>query len=102
MGLLKLFSKPAAELLRLPSGSFTISREGNIVVGTIPSSYPAAELEEVARCVLSAFRGAAEAQIPLSELIIQYPAFKITARELRGGAVVFLTPESASTPANRK
>ncbi len=102
MGLLKIFSKPAAELLRLPSGSFSVSREGTIVVGTIPSSYPAEELEEVARCVLAAFRGAAEAQVPLSELVIQYPSFKITARELRGGAVVFLVPVTASAPANPK
>ncbi len=97
MGLLNMFSKPAASLLRLPSGSFTISREGNIVVGTIPSIYPPDLLEELARCVLAAFRGAVEAQAPLTELIIQYPGFKITARELRGGAVVFLVPEALAT-----
>ncbi len=95
MELLKFFSKPTNEPLSLPVGSFTVSREGSIVVGTISSAYPPAELQAIARIVLAAFREAARAHLPCSELIIEYSSLKITARELRGGAVVFLAPAVA-------
>jgi len=35
----------------------------------------------------------------LNELIIQYSSLKIVARELRGGAIVFLTPQALATTA---
>jgi len=101
MGLLSLFSKPAPTLLRLPSGSFTVDREGTVVVGTVPSSFPTELTEDIGRQVLAAFREAADAQLPLSELIINYPSLTITTRELRGGALVFLAPK-ASFAASRQ
>ena len=94
MGLLSLFSKPAATLFRLPSGSFTVDREGSVVVGTLPSSFPQSLVRDIAREVLAAFRGAEAAQLPLSELIVDFPSLKITARDLRGGAVIFLSPKA--------
>lgn len=98
MALLTLFSKPPATLLKLPSGSFTVDREGSVVVGTIPSSFPAELLNLVAQEVLAAFRSAESVQVPLSELIINFASLKITARELRGGAVVFLAPQTHAAP----
>ena len=44
--------------------------------------------------MLTAFRQAQQAHLPLSELIIHYGALKLLARELRGGAIVFLMPQS--------
>jgi len=44
--------------------------------------------------VLSTFQAAREAGIPLTELIADYAALKLTARELRGGAIIFLAPRS--------
>lgn len=93
MGLLKLFAKSAPPLLRLPSGSFTVDRGGNILVSTIPSAFPDMLVREIARCVLETFRDAQNAQLPLSELIVDYPSFKISAREMRGGAMIFLSPK---------
>jgi hypothetical protein len=101
MGLLDLFSKSAPTLLRLPSGSFTVDRNGGIITRTLPSSFPAELLQEVAGQVLSAFRDAAASQLPLSEIIIHFSSLKITARELRGGAIVFLAPKTAPGPANQ-
>ena len=98
MGLLSLFSKPAATLVRLPSGSFTVDREGCVLMGTLPSSFPAQLVKDIARQVLAAFSEAAAAQLPLSELVINYPSFKIAARELRGGAIVFLSPKAPTSP----
>ncbi|HSU54422.1 MAG TPA: hypothetical protein VLT36_10210 [Candidatus Dormibacteraeota bacterium] len=99
MGLLNLFSKPATTLFRLPSGSFTVDRDGAIIVGTLPSSFPEELVHEIAEQILTAFKDGAAAQLPLSEIIINYPSLRIAAKELRGGAIVFLTPKvSVSTP----
>ena len=98
MGPLSLFSKPAPTLVRLPSGSFTVDREGYVLMGTLPSSFPASLIKDIARQVLTAFSEAAAAQLPLAELIIHYPSLKVTARELRGGAIVFLSPTASSSP----
>jgi len=94
MGLLSLFTKSAPTLLRLPSGSFTVDREGRVLMGTLPSSFPVELVSDIAQQVLTAFRDAAAAQLPLAELVINYPSLKISARELRGGAIVFLSTKS--------
>lgn len=103
MGLLNLFSKPApAALLRLPSGSFTMDRSGRVVVATLPSSFPSALVLEVGRLVLSTFQGAHAAQLPLDELVICYPALRITAREMRGGAIIYLSPQTLTSPVKQR
>jgi hypothetical protein len=94
MGFLKLFSKPASPLLRLPSGSFTMDREGRMLVATLPSSFPAELIQLIGKHVLETFREAQAAQLPLSELVIRYSSLRISAREMRGGAIVFLAPQS--------
>jgi hypothetical protein len=94
MGLLSFFNKPAPALTRLPSGSFSVDREGNLLASTVSSSFPADLLVEMAAQVLAAFRESAEANLPLSELHINYPSLTITARELRGGAILFLAPQT--------
>jgi hypothetical protein len=102
MGLLNLFAKPAPTLLRLPSGSFTVDREGSVVIGTLPSNFPRSLVKDIGQQVRAAFSEAAAAQLPLTELVINYPSLKIVARELRGGAIVFLTPKTFSSPANQR
>ena len=96
MGLLNLFDKPAPTLLRLPSGSFTVDRHGAVLTNTLASSFPPMLVDEIARHVLRVFREAAAAQLPLAELNIHYASLKITARELRGGALVFLAPKTCA------
>ena len=94
MGLLNLFAKPAPTLLRLPSGSFTVGRDGRILTGTLPSSFPVDVVKDIAEQVRAAFAEAEAAQLPLAELVINYSSLRISARELRGGAIVFLAPKS--------
>ena len=95
MGLLKLFSRSAESgLIHLPSGSFTLDRDGQIMTSTLPQSFPLGEIREIGQRVLTAFRNAKQAQMPLSEIIIHYAALKLLARELRGGAIVFVMPQS--------
>src|SRR5215831_17506164 len=60
MGLLSIFAKPAPTLLRLPAGSFTIDRQGAILVSTLPSSFPRELVDEIGRQVLAAFSSASQ------------------------------------------
>ncbi len=99
MGFLNLFSKPAQPPLRLSAGSFTMDRSGNLLVATLPSSFPKEIVLDIGQQVLAFFQDARTAQLSLTELIVCYPSMKIVARELRGGAIVFLTPETAAAPA---
>lgn len=100
MGLLNLFSKPRPALRRLPSGSLTVDRAGNVVTSTVASSYPDETLQQIAQEVLRLFREARSAQLPLTELKIQFSTLQITAREARGGALIFVSPSVpfASSP----
>lgn len=91
MDIMSFFSKNEPKLDRLPEGSFTIDSQGRIVTSTILQWFPSAQVEDVARRVMAAFRQAREARCPLNELVVHYAALKITARELRGGALVFLS-----------
>jgi hypothetical protein len=101
MGLLtSFFSKPAPKLLRLPSGSFTVDRDGRVLIGTLPSSFPGDLVREIGQTVLTTFREANAAHLPLSDLIINYPSLRISARELRGGAVIFLAPTAQGIERN--
>lgn len=94
MGFLNFFPSAKPSLLQLPYGSFTVDRSGSVLTRTLPSSFPEDLLADLAARILSAFREATSAQVPLSQLIIEYPSLKITARELRGGAMVFLAPKT--------
>ena len=93
MGFIRLFSKTRAAVQRLPSGSMTVDRDGNVVATTVSSVYPRSVLREIAGEVLSVFREARAAQIPLAEFNLHFATLRITAREMRGGAIVFLSPK---------
>ena len=94
MGLLNLLTRRGSgpSLMRLPTGSFTLDPSGRIVASTLPRAFPTAHVQEIGALVLSTFQAAREARIPLTELIADYSALKLTARELRGGAIIFLAP----------
>ena len=93
MGLLNFFSKPVPKLAQLPAGSFTVDSLGRVLASTVPHSFSPMHLAEISSTVLSVFDDAKKAALPLSEIIVRYGGFKITARELRGGAIIFLRPK---------
>jgi hypothetical protein len=93
MGLLSLFSKPNPAVQRLPHGSLTLDRDANIVASTISSGTAPALLHDIGHQVLHLFREARKAQLPLTELNLHFGSLQITAREMRGGAIVFLKPK---------
>ena len=46
-------------------------------------------------------REARTAQLPLAEVSIHFASLRITARELRGGALIFLFPQTALSPVSK-
>lgn len=100
MGLLNIFARSATPLLPLPRGSFTVDPEGRVLASTLPQSYPNSFIEGIGREVVAAFQCAQAAQTPLYEIIVRYANLKLTARELRGGAIIFLVPQTLSSKAS--
>jgi hypothetical protein len=96
MGLLSLFSKAAPQLQPLPRGSFTVDSDGRVLVSTLPQSFSRTLATDIATEVLAAFKASQAARLPLTELVIRYSSLKLTARELRGGAIIFLAPRNLS------
>jgi hypothetical protein len=82
------------ELPRLPSGAFTVDAQGQVISSTVPQAVPGALVEEIGQCVMAAFQGARKDNLSFSEMVAQYAAFMITAREMRGGAIIFLSPKT--------
>jgi hypothetical protein len=98
MGFLKKLFGRHAEIQQLPAGTITVDRNGDIVTSTVASSYPADSLHEIGRDVLELFRAARTTQMPFAEVSLHYGSLHITARELRGGAIIFLFPQNAMLP----
>jgi hypothetical protein len=101
MGFLKKLSRlfrSHAAVHQLPVGSLTVDRDGRIVTSTVSSAFPKTLLREIGRDVLILFHEAREAQMPLAEVSIHFASLRITARELRGGAIIFLFPQTALSP----
>jgi hypothetical protein len=98
MGFLKKISRlfrSHAAVRQLPLGSMTVDRDGQVITSTVSSTYPKALLREIGRDVLALFREARAAQLPLAEISVHFGSLRITARELRGGAIIFLFPQNA-------
>ena len=83
-----------AKLVKLPSGAFALDENGKIVSSTLPGSFPVAHMREIGERVMAFFRGAQHAQVPLQEVNVYYPSLRVTARNLRGGAIIFLLPQT--------
>lgn len=96
MGLLNLFSKSRPAVHRLPTGSITVDRNGQIVTTTVSSTYPPALLRNITEEVLTLFREARTKHLPLAELNLHFASLQITAREMRGGAIIFLSHRNAT------
>ncbi len=101
MGFLTSWFRSAKPLLKLHSGSFSMDRTGRILASTLPSSFPQNLVETIGKCVSLTFEEARTAQLPLEQLVINYPVLKITAREMRGGAIVFLSTENLTEPTHK-
>ena len=100
MGILKPFTRTPKpqHLERLPNGCYTIHRGGEIAASTLPSRYSRESMSEIGRVVVEVFRSAQAAGLTLTDLHLQFSGLAITAREMRGGALVFLQPATLQLP----
>jgi hypothetical protein len=98
MGFLKKLFRGRASVQQLPTGTITVDRNGHIVTSTVSSAYPSALLRDIGRDVLALLTEARAAQMPLAEVSLHFGSLHITARELRGGAIIFLFPQTALLP----
>ena len=78
---------------RFPRGSFTVSSAGSVVVSTLPGSFPTERMEAIGKAVISALASARELGTPFAELAADFAGLEIRARDLAGGAIIFVTPQ---------
>jgi hypothetical protein len=97
MGFLKKMFRSKAAVSQLPSGSLTVNRHGKIITATVSSTYPPELLRAIGNVAVDLLRDAHTAQMPVAEVTINFASLRITARELRGGAIVFLFPQTTSS-----
>ena len=76
-----------------PRGSYTFSSAGSIVVSTLPRAFPRERMEAIGKVILSAFASARELGAPFTELAADFAGLEIRARDLAGGAIIFVTPQ---------
>lgn len=101
MGILDIFGKSKErQPFEIPAGTFTVDRNSRILSSTLPQSFPEECIHELAKPFIEAFCGAQGANVALTELVVHYSALKITAKELRGGAMVFLAPHGVQRQTN--
>jgi len=98
MGFLsRLFNKKktereAAKIDRLPSGSFTVNADARVLTSTLPQSFPEVVVRDIGEAVIKSFQDARAANLPFTELQFHFGGLKITAKEQRSGAMIFLAP----------
>lgn len=102
MGLLKWFSSSRPAVHKPPSGSFTVDRHGNVMTSTVGADSPVSLLGGIAKEILLVFREARTAQMPLTEVNFDFAGLQIGARDMQGGAIIFLSPKNPLATAGVK
>ena len=98
MGFLGLFEATAKTPLRIPTGCFSLDAEGKLISSTLPVTFPPEVIEEIGSAILQTFQEAHQRGLGLMEISVNYASLRITARDLHGGALIFLNPLMMSTP----
>ena len=77
----------------IPARQLHRFRHGKIVVSTLPGSFPRERMEAIGKVILSALASARELGTPFTELAADFAGLEIRARDLAGGAIIFITPQ---------
>ncbi len=102
MGFLGLFEQTAKVPLKIPTGCFSLDPEGNVVSSTMPSSFPEEIIVEIGEAILETFQESHESGLGLTEISIHFSSLRVTARDLHGGALIFLNPLTMSSLQSNK
>ena len=96
MGILKPFHRTRIPITadHLPSGCFSVHRGGEIATTTLPSWFSQKLTLDIARVAINAIKSAEETGLAVSEIHINYAGVEITAKDLRGGALIFIRPKN--------
>ena len=92
MGFLGLFEQTAKAPLKIPTGCFSLDPEGRLLSSTLPSTFPREIMDEIGGVVQEVFADANRQGLGLTEFSIHYASLRITARDIHGGALIFLNP----------
>jgi hypothetical protein len=92
MGFLTRSDSAAKAPLQIPTGCFTMDAEGSILASTLPSDFPERMMRAIGDAVLKTLRGADTAGLGLSQLSVHYGSLRISARDLHGGTLIFVSP----------
>ena len=90
--------RPRVALESLPSGCFALHRGGDLAGSTLPGTFPVEKMSEIGKIVIQTFRRAQETNLLLTDLRFHFSGLQISARELRGGALIFLIPATLQLP----
>ena len=91
----QFFIKPRkTDLVEFPKGSFTVDGRGKVLTSTRPRKFVAQHVQAIASAVLAAQKSARQGNSPLTDLVISFAGLKLVARDMRGGAIVFLERQS--------
>ena len=102
MGFLGLFEQTAKTPLKIPTGCFSLDPEGRVISSTMPTTFPEEVVAEIGESVLATFQEAHKTGLGVTEFSVHYASLRITARDLHGGALIFLNPLMMSTPVTPK
>ena len=95
----QFFIKPRkTDLVEFPKGSFTVDGRGKVLTSTLPRKFVTQHVQAIATAVLAAQKAARQNHSPLSELVVCFDGLKLVARDMRGGAIVFLERQSGIAP----
>ena len=97
MGLLNLSKTGAALVAACRPAAFTVDRDGAVAHQHAALRFPPALVESSPGGCWPPF-AARRGPIAPGRTHIAYPSLKITAREMRGGAIIFLSPQTPFTP----
>jgi hypothetical protein len=94
MGFLKWFSSSRPAVHKPPSGSFTVDRHGKVMSSTVGADCPVSQLHDIAMEILPVFQEARAAQMPLAEVSLDFAGLQVSARDMQGGAIIFISPKN--------
>lgn len=101
MGFLGLFEQRAKTPLKIPTGCFSLDADRKVISSTLPGTFPPEILAEIGNTILDILQEANDNGLGLSEISVHYASLRISARDLHGGALIFLNPMGMSTDQRR-